>query len=560
MILDNIQLRISSAWTSLRNNPKLRVFRPWIVVVAACVIAGAAVVMHSRHYLPHFMDDGWISLRYSQRFLEGNGLTWNDGERVEGYTNLLWVLLCAAIGAFRVDLVDASRLLGQASAITAVVALAANFGFRRDEQRPFAATILPPLFLAASGCIAVWAIAGLEADLVAACLALGLFAIYRNLNAESPLQLPRSRWIIAGIPLAMLCLTRGDGAMFAGCVAIGVLIAGHTKGLGGSLRRPSGWWLVAVMWLMLLPVAFSLAQLLFRLAYYGAWVPNTATAKVAFTSERFMRGYEYLRDAILPNKALIFIALSAIVPFIRDDKARSRLLVMVPLAIIAALYISSIGGDLFLGRRHIVIFVVLATFFAGESIQWFMARKSRIRISAAIAAITCLGIYFVDQLSDKSNSIATTDKWAWDGKPVGEMLGRHFRATSARVAVDAAGSIPFYSRLPSIDMLGLNDRFLATNPPPSFGKRNIGHDLGNGEYVLGREPDLVIFQLCRGAERARYRSGIDMQATSAFTNGYSLIKFETPGPESVPALVWVRRESPRLGVEIADDRVVLPGF
>ena len=46
-------------------------------------------------------DDAFISFRYARNLLEGQGLVFNPGERVEGYTNFLWVLELAALwGAF----------------------------------------------------------------------------------------------------------------------------------------------------------------------------------------------------------------------------------------------------------------------------------------------------------------------------------------------------------------------------------------------------------------------------------------------------------------------------
>src|SRR5262245_49032609 len=35
-------------------------------------------------------DDAFISFRYARNWAEGQGLVWNPGERVEGYTNFLW--------------------------------------------------------------------------------------------------------------------------------------------------------------------------------------------------------------------------------------------------------------------------------------------------------------------------------------------------------------------------------------------------------------------------------------------------------------------------------------
>src|SRR2546423_1137519 len=40
-------------------------------------------------------DDAMISMRYAWNFVHGNGLVWNPGERVEGFTNPLMVAVMA---------------------------------------------------------------------------------------------------------------------------------------------------------------------------------------------------------------------------------------------------------------------------------------------------------------------------------------------------------------------------------------------------------------------------------------------------------------------------------
>jgi hypothetical protein len=85
-----------------------------VLLVAALSIA--ALVVHARRYLPFFSDDAFISLRYARRFLDGDGLTWTEGDRVEGYSNLLWILLCSGIGFLGSGLIAAARGLGLAHA------------------------------------------------------------------------------------------------------------------------------------------------------------------------------------------------------------------------------------------------------------------------------------------------------------------------------------------------------------------------------------------------------------------------------------------------------------
>jgi hypothetical protein len=79
---------------------------------------GAVLLLaHIAYFYPFMADDAFISLRYAERLLEGEGLTWNDGACVEGYSNLLWVLLDAGLRALGMALPSAVRLLGIGSAL-----------------------------------------------------------------------------------------------------------------------------------------------------------------------------------------------------------------------------------------------------------------------------------------------------------------------------------------------------------------------------------------------------------------------------------------------------------
>ena len=107
-------------------------------LAALVTLAAAALLLaHAARELPFFADDGFISLRYAQRLLEGRGLTWTDGEAVEGYSNLLWVLGCAGLGALGLDLVTAARLAHDAR-----VRSSASISKRRSPTSPN--TLLAP--------------------------------------------------------------------------------------------------------------------------------------------------------------------------------------------------------------------------------------------------------------------------------------------------------------------------------------------------------------------------------------------------------------------------------
>jgi hypothetical protein len=83
----------------------------------------------------------------------------------------------------------------------------------------------------------------------------------------------------------------------------------------------------------------------------------------------------------------------------------------------------------------------------------------------------------------------TNGRQNWIG--IGRALGRDLPRSDVRIAVGPAGAIPFYSRLPAIDMLGLNDRWVARYgdpflPIPGHRRR------APLSYLIDRDVNLVI--------------------------------------------------------------------
>ena len=80
--------------------------------IAFLTISIVCVVFFLNQFWEFYQDNTCIVRTYSRNLLEGNGLVWTNGERVEGCTQFLWVVLIAAVGWLNIDLVLASKLLG----------------------------------------------------------------------------------------------------------------------------------------------------------------------------------------------------------------------------------------------------------------------------------------------------------------------------------------------------------------------------------------------------------------------------------------------------------------
>lgn len=524
--------------------------------LAVAAIGLAALLLHAQSYCPFFADDAFISMRYAERLLAGKGLTWTDGERVEGYSNLLWVLLLAAARTLSPDLIAGARLLGQACMGAALLGIVRAHHGRR--ARGLLAGLFGVLLVALAGPAAAWTIGGLEPPLVAACLAWGL-ALALPLT-EGSSRAPR-RALAAGAPFALLVLARSDGAFLVAATGLGLVLA----------RRFEPRSFVLTAHLVALPVAAWLAQLGARLAYYGDYVPNTAHAKVAFRIERLESGWRYLSDNGWLESAPAIVAAAALLALAVPSRRRGRLVLGLTVFVAWAAYVVSVGGDNMPQRRHLVPLVIVGALLGAE-LLWRLLRRRWIAPLGLAAAVLCLAHLVVSQEDDfhrqrfgagapwplKDCSHERASGWMWDGLDTGELFRVAFAREQPLVAVDAAGVLPYVSRLPCLDMLGLNDRYLATHPPATFGTGWVGHELGDGAYVFRREPDLILFGSHVGSSRGTWTGGRQLFAMPEFHRRYRAVILEAR--TGVRATVFARVDGGRTGIRREADRVFVPGF
>jgi hypothetical protein len=504
------------------------------------------IAIHAWRYMPFIADDALISLRYSKRLIEGQGLTWNAGERVEGYSNLLWVLATAGLGLVRIDLVDALRVLGFLGMSATIAAV--FYSHAPQNLRTLLLIFLSALFLPLSGPIAVWTIGGMEQPMVAALLAWAVVICYRRL--EMPDRSPQNM-LVPGFLFALLCLTRLDGALFTVAAACAILI------VGGANRQTC----LRIAYLAALPILFTLAQVVFRLVYYGEWIPNTALVKLTPSGKHTLNGWEYVRTGMIPILPLLATSVFSIVISFWYRFRRERMVLLCILAVSWIVYLVLIGGDILPAWRHFVPLLVLFVLIATEGAEWVGARvRSKRFAGALLVCAVLLSAFFRLQLRDNENYRAVQEQWVWDGQAIGTLMKVAFETQQPLMAVDPAGCLPYWSELPSLDMLGLNDYYLPRHPPADLGKGPIGHELGDGQYVLSRQPDLIVFRLPTGSEDACFPGGKQMQADPRFFREYSLTRFEANKPRKVVSQIWVRTRSERIGIKHLDDRIIVPAF
>jgi arabinofuranosyltransferase len=502
-------------------------------------------------------DDAFISLRYAKRLVEGDGLTWTDGERVEGYSNFLWVLSEAALGAIGVDWFVACRVLGFTGMALAFASLA--WYFRPGRARG----LLPGAFALGAFCISapivISTASGLETPFLLGFLGAALVLLDRSADLDGAGAL---RWAAAaGVPLGLLAINRPDGMLFTVAFGMGMVFVG---GLG---RLQVG----RLTLMGLIPALLFGAQLAFRLVYYGDWVPNTAHVKVTAGLSRASEGLSYVLEGLEYQHGIWAFALLAAVPLLRrspDWSRRGVLLVMPPLLAWTA-YLIYTGGVCPLARRWLAPTLMLLLVLGGLGLaalgDWLRDRPRLrvVRLLLALAVPLALAWVHTVQWRDLqiNRAIHYDFHWKKKGELFADLFGRSFTSRGQPyLAIDIAGAIPFYLDWPALDMLGLMDRWIATHHPAETNWNLTGHTLGDGAYVLSRQPDIVLFGVHFGTFGGVFAGGQQMHADPRFYEQYRFVELAREDPPSARVRTWLRLESDRVGIVRQEDRVEIPAW
>ena len=301
-------------------------------------------------------DDAFISFRYVRNLLNGHGLVFNVGERVEGYSNFIWVLELAAVwqalGIRPEYAAPWLSVLFTAGTLALMLWWIARLPCLR--MRGLVSWCALAL-VCSSATFAVWTSGGgLETRqftffVVAAVVCLSL---YRNL---------RLGLLAASVSLALASLTRPEGPLIAACcfawfgalqlpAALNALRrASEPQGVGVSSAIAA--MAKGIDWrgLLYLIAPFALivgAHFLFRYAYYGDWLPNTYYAK--HIRPWYESGFKYLWAAALETGLYLLLPLAWAAMKARWRDARDGIYALI-LLIVAAhmLFLARLGGDHF---------------------------------------------------------------------------------------------------------------------------------------------------------------------------------------------------------------------
>ena len=486
---------------------------------AARFIARSAVETSDGRYFCLF-DDAMVSMRYAWNLAHGDGLVWNPGERVEGITSFSFTLVMT-LGALVLDKSNAVLFVQLTGVVLVLVVALFAHALSRSLGAPRLLALLSALAVLGYYPLSYWSLMGMETGLLAA-LSGAALCLAMKLGSE-----PQGSKLL-GLLLGLMFATRPDAAMpglvILGFRAVGILL---------RERRPSA----LVPWLRELAVFFGivLGLTLFRLCYYGSPVPNTYDLKVARWPLllRLENGYRFVGPFFETSRTLLLFALVSVVL----ERDRRRLLLVCFAAAVIACQIW-VGGDAWRYWRMLVPGVVALVVLAVDGACQLILRLAKTSRESLVVAFSlpCTAWWlweanqpFVDELRLRTPAFYVPLNQT--GVKASFEIARHVDPRGS-IAVMAAGTVPYYSGLRGVDVLGKSDRTIARMPTVYVAGRNVvpGHKKYDLYYSIQKLRPDVIYDALRWS---RYQPGIFEFVTKNYVQRGSFS-------------LWYRRDSPHV--------------
>ncbi len=488
------------------------------VEIAWMLTACAIFVAFSLSFVHYVNDDAFITFRFSQFWVNGDGPYYNPGERVEGYTNfLLMALISVVIGVAGPEAaLPFAKGIGFFAGLGCIVMtflLAREVGWCRSRavaydydsnvcqsDQPSGLPFLAAGLLAVQPNFALNSMSGLETTLFAFLIVLGVWL--------ATLRIKRG-WLLTGLIFGLACLTRPEGIYLAVVsLTAAVVLLRHAEGAG---RRSNSDRLDVqdfdkadadlahsgrnrfshfVLSLFLVFVITSL-HLFWRIKTYDSeWLPNTYYAKAGGFAATSPVEYVY-RGAVVPFGRWWGIGLALIgLLLIRGGSRQLRVVVAVALAALVLPFLT--GADWMLGSRLLIpvlpfLAIVVATGWLGVWKSVFARRRWLACFPVIAGPLLILAI----QIPHALYLLHHTQARAVGYEKAHRALADWFVGSTAKpgdtIALMDIGIVGYVCIDQKIlDITGLTDRHIAKSPGPFLAKEY------NLDYVFDRSPEFII--------------------------------------------------------------------
>jgi arabinofuranosyltransferase len=430
-------------------------------------------------YRNFWLDDAFITFRYAQNLALGHGAVFNPGEAVEGYTNFLWML--ATTVAF--------VLLEEARALLTIKAAGVAIGLVVLWR---CYTFPPPLPATTGG-------ASRPRILVVLLAANPVFVA----NCTDGLETALFMWLLVECARAFVAPATTRSAV---CLGFLTAAAAWTRpeALPLLLVWPALWALAGratargILTFGATALPLVLAHVVWRITTYGVPLPNTFYAKAtgALAPRLAAGGADLAAFAtsgvgVPPLDVWLAVVLAAVGSryLLRTSTPAARAWLLALWALVAFRAAFDVwSGSQFMGTFRFLAPALPALFvLADEGFQQLRRDTGSTRV--VHYWVTACAIALAVTLFGNLKLAQTRARYQLGLEQAHRPLGEWLRATyppETWVAIGDAGAIPFYSRLPVLDLWGLSDATIA-RLPGEYGDRP-----GTADYVLARKPGVIV--------------------------------------------------------------------
>ncbi|MBN9388370.1 MAG: hypothetical protein J0I20_09990 [Chloroflexi bacterium] len=226
-----------------------------IILIGSIVFLGCLIRLING---PQPIDDAYITYRYVENIVSGNGFVYNIGEHVLGTTTPFYTLLLSLLFfIFRIDLPWLSLIINTAAdAVTIILLWRISKHFLAEFETPAPFEFVTPLLFSITAMSTNWCIGGMETSVFSFLLISSLYFFTVRNSA-----------VLTAITASLAVICRPEGIVLLGLILAYILIFQRR----GFLKT------------LLVVIITSAPWLLFATFYFGNLIPQSIIAKNSAT-------------------------------------------------------------------------------------------------------------------------------------------------------------------------------------------------------------------------------------------------------------------------------------
>ena len=388
------------------------------------------------------IDDLYIYFRYVDNFISGNGIVFNKGEYVEGFSSFLWFIYLSLCGMLNLPLEASAKYSGLAiSVLNTIIAYRIS-----SKIMPGRFALIAPVMMLFSLPFMLWAISGFEVMLYIFLILSSVFIVISGKSSVRKIMLP--------MLLFLITITRPEGILTAAAIIAYVFFY---KKEYSDLR-----------FMTLLFSSLLLLFVLFRILYFGDILPNTYYAKIGhnllgnYELRSYKNGFMYFVFFLKSNPQFIPAVMFSIFVILKARHHRAMILLVIIFAS-QLMFIIFSGGDWMVQYRFAVPAIPILAIISVGLLHSLAVTERRREFAVSVLAIS---ICLITAISLKYNDYTIIEReiTLWNNlKSIAPGMNEVIQG-GALAASGACGIMPYYMKdVKFIDMVGLTDRVIANN-------------------------------------------------------------------------------------------------